>query len=145
MMETTRAAARHDSKARAKHGNAKASDKNDSVNEDYSHDASSFCTSSASDCPLFMEGLPSDFQQNIALAAIASLIGDNVSDEEFKDKKKGSHLITSDVKSGGGKAKKMCKRIIHSPYSKENGAENNGKKESTTLGEAQLFLNMWKI
>ena len=50
-----------------------------------------------------MEGLPSDFQHNSALAAIASLIGDNVSDEDVEDKKKSSQLITVDLKSGGGK------------------------------------------
>lgn len=93
-----------------------------------------------------MEGLPSDFQHNSALAAIASLIGDNVSDEDVEDKKKSSQLITVDLKSGGGKAKRTTyKRNNRSPYSKEKGTMNNGREKSTTLGEAQLFLNMWKI
>jgi hypothetical protein len=111
---------RCDSKVRAKPGNAEA-------------------------CPLFMDGLPSHFAQNSALAAIASLIDDD-SGEECKDaRKKGSQSSTVDYKSGGGKVKKTGKRNNHSPYSKEEGTRNNGGKKSTTLGEAQLFLNMWKI
>ncbi|KAL3788490.1 hypothetical protein ACHAW5_004065 [Stephanodiscus triporus] len=112
---------RCDSKVRAKQGNAEA-------------------------CPLFMDGLPSHFAQNSALAAIASLIDDDASGEECKDaRKKGSQSSTFDYKSGGGKVKKTGKRSNHSPYSKEKGTRNNGGKISTTLGEAQLFLNMWKI
>ena len=146
-METTRniAAApsssspRHDSKARTIPGNTKASEKIESVSDSSS-------STSSSDCPLFMDGLPSHFAQNSALAAIASLIDDDASGEEFKGaRKKSSQSSTVDLKSGGGKVKKTGKRNNHSPFSKEKGRRNNGGKMSTTLGEAQLFLNLWKI
>lgn len=57
-------------------------------------------TSSSSDCPLFMDGLPSDFAQNSALAAIASLIND---DDDFKDDIKffALSLINGGIKVGG--------------------------------------------
>jgi hypothetical protein len=153
-METTRPIAaapsfslsRHCSKSPTKNGNAKAFEKKDSMNKDCSKDAFSSDTSSSSDCPLFMVGLPSDFKHNSALAAIASLIGDNFTDEDVDHKKKSSQLITVDLKSGGGKAKRTTrKRNNHCPYSKEKGTMDNGREQSTTLGEAQLFLNMWKI
>jgi hypothetical protein len=135
---------RHDS-TRTKPGNAEASKKNDSANKDYSKGASSSSTTTSGDCPLFMDGLPSEFAQNSALAAIASLIDDDVGVEDFKDEKKGSQSSTVDFKSGGGKVNKTGKRNNHSPYSKEKGKRRNGEKKATTLGEAQLFLSMWKI
>lgn len=104
-------------------------------------------TSFSSDCPLFMDGLPSDFAQNSALAAIASLIND---DDDFKDdiKKSSSHfhLSTGELKSGGGKIKMTGNKRNnrHSPYSKDTGATIKGEKKAT-LGEAQLFLGLWKI
>ena len=105
-------------------------------------------TSSSSDCPLFMDGLPSDFAQNSALTAIASLIND---DDDFKDdiKKSSSHfhLSTGKLKSGGGKIKMTGNKRNnrHSPYSKDDtGATIKGEKKAT-LGEAQLFLGLWKI
>jgi hypothetical protein len=151
-METTRTIAaapsssssRHDS-TRTKPENAEDSEKNDSVNDDYSKGASSSTTTPSGDCPLFMDGLPSDFAQNSALAAIASLIDDDVSVEDFKDTKKGLQSSRVDFKSGGGKVNKTGKRNNHSPYSKGKGKSKNGEKKSTTPGEVQLFLNMWKI
>ena len=137
---------RHDSKSPIKAGSANAFEMNDSVIKNCSKEAFSPDTSSSSDCPLFMEGLPSDFQHNPALAAIASLIGDDASDEDVEDKKKSSQLTTVDLKPGGGKAKKTKRKLNNrSPYSKEKGMINTGGKKSTTLGEAQLFLYMWKI
>jgi hypothetical protein len=135
---------RHDS-TRTNPGNAEDSEKNNSVNEDYSKGASSSSTTPSCDCPLFMDGLPSDFAQNSALAAIASLIDDDISVEDFKGKKKGLQLSTVDFKSGGGKVNTTGKRNNHSPYSKEKGKRKNGDKIATTPGEVQLFLNMWKI
>lgn len=94
-------------------------------------------------CPLFMDSLPSNFASNPGLAAIASLLNDELDDAENV---KEATIRTSEtkVKSGGGKAtKRRIGMNRHSPYRSPN-AKNNEKKE-TTLGEAQLFLSMWKI
>ena len=94
-------------------------------------------------CPLFMDSLPSNFASNSGLAAIASLLNDESDDAENV---KEATIRTSEtkVKSGGGKAtKRRIGMNRHSPYRSPN-AKNNEKKE-TTLGEAQLFLSMWKM
>ncbi|KAL7445017.1 hypothetical protein ACHAXH_009779 [Discostella pseudostelligera] len=124
-------------------------------------------SSSGNDCPLFMDGLQSNFAQNTALAALASLLDDDDNDndggadryKETDNRKAASSSSTSKStthlnKSGGGKAVKTMERRGNnlSPYSKgkedsrrkENG-EKKEKKKGATLGEAQLFLNMWKL
>ena len=142
-METTRTIAAAPSSSSSRHDSTRT---NDSINEGYySKGASSSSTTSSGDCPLFMDGLPSDFAKNSALAAIASLIDDDVNFECFKDKKKGSQSSTVDFKMGGGKVNNTGKRNNHSPYSREKGTRKHVEKKATTLGEAQLFLNMWKI
>lgn len=122
----------------------------------------------ASDCPLFMDGLQSNFAENAALAALASLLDDDDIEDDDVDvdvadrcketeKKKScaqtaipSPAATHSNKSGGGKAAKIVtKRTDYSPYSKgkQGGTKERKekKKKGATLGEAQLFLNMWKL
>ena len=96
-------------------------------------------------CPLFMDGLPSDFHKNPALAAIASFLDDD-QDEDEKVKKSRLHVAkrTMDMpRLGGGKVQRNRSRkhsLENSPYQK-----TEEKKRTATLGEAQLFLNMWKL
>ena len=125
---------------------------NDDASSPKKDDSSSGSTTS--DCPLFMDGLPSNFAQNSSLAAIASLL--NVDDEEEEEeegkecnKKTVPQSNTIQLQSGGGKVKKTTgnKRHNHNPYSKDkNSTDNGGKdKRKASLGEAQLFMNMWKL
>lgn len=119
-------------------------------------DMSSSTSYGNNDCPLFMDGLQSNFAQNAALAALASLLDEDENDEETDNKKTFAQLASSPAatnlnKSGGGKAKKIAtRRAKYSPYSR--GKEGEGRKEDeekpkqgATLGEAQLFLSMWKL
>jgi len=98
-------------------------------------------------CPLFMNGLPSDFSSNPQLAALASLLEENEKDEE---KEKLNDLVCSRVKlptgkPGGGKVRangrKQRQTAVASPYR----LPEKSPKTKPTLGEAQLFLKMWKI
>eukprot|EP00970_Alexandrium_tamarense_P007714 scaffold1477_cov188-Alexandrium_tamarense.AAC.5 len=93
-----------------------------------------------SSCPLFMDALPSNFTSNPGLSAIASLL-DEGEDNEDEGKSKES-TRTNVVESGGGKTMRSSQRHRHSPY----GISKKEKdKKKSTLGEAQLFLSMWKI
>ena len=132
---------------------------------------SSSTTTDDNDCPLFMDGLQSNFAQNTALAALASLL-DEEDDENNNDDdadistdadlkksfEQSSTSLSSPArtthvnKSGGGKASKVTpRRNNYNPYSKgdkekgRNENEEKKKKGAATLGEAQLFLNMWKL
>lgn len=98
-------------------------------------------------CPLFMDGLPKDFASNPQLAAIASLLDEDIS-VETKDKEhrpikttKNSSFIGISA-PGGGKARRASRRNQSTPYPMTKQAES---KTSASLGEVQLFLNMWKI
>ena len=93
-------------------------------------------------CPLFMDGLPSDFATNPHLAAIASLLEDDEEDKEGKKKKKQFEFEedNSVCFAGGGKAKK---NKTHSNRSKPYSSVK--KKSKATIGEAQLFMKMWKL
>ena len=95
-------------------------------------------------CPLFMNGLPSDFSTNPSLAALASLLDSDDDDDATLYKKKTSNQIrtVAKPKAGGGKVltKKTRSGRAANPYPVEKRPE---KKPS--LGEAQLFLQMWKI
>ena len=94
------------------------------------------------ECPLFMDGLPDDFEGNPSLAALASLL---VDDDNSKKEQPDTATAKGAVKlcmSGGGKVsrkKGISKRSI--PYSKYKGS----KKTSTSIAETQLFLKMWKL
>lgn len=111
-------------------------------------------------CPLFMDGLPTNFKTNPSLAAIASLL--NESDEDYDNMKKqiieekecNSDSISAsekkmkvELKSGGGKVqRKQFRQKGSSPYSKDgNTKKRKEDKNTASLGEAQLFLNMWKL
>jgi hypothetical protein len=85
-------------------------------------------------CPLFMTGLPKDFSTNPGLAAIASLLEDDEERVEIKEKRRNLELKPS---VGGGKVKRNKKsRATNSPYP---------DKKKASLGEAELFLKMWKL
>ncbi len=108
-------------------------------------------------CPLFMgtDGLPSNFASNNALAAIASLLNDDDEDGDTSTCHGGdtpSKVIRASIasnvtpKQGGGKvsrrsANKSRAGRNRKPYNKP---ESNDKPKAT-MGEAQLFLKMWKI
>ena len=111
-------------------------------------------------CPLFMDGLPSNFKTNPSLAAIASLL--NESDEDYDKMKKqiieekecNSDSISAskkkmkvELKPGGGKVqRKQCRQKPgSSPYRDGNTKKRKEDKNTASLGEAQLFLNMWKL
>jgi hypothetical protein len=108
-------------------------------------------------CPLFMEGLPTDFASNPQLAAIASLLeeddDDDNDDDHDDDEKEGKQHESRDINNqkqpsmvgtvGGGKARRTRRRNQSTPYPATATATKTKKKAS--LGEAQLFLNMWKI
>ena len=105
-------------------------------------------------CPLFMDGLPSNFANNEGLAAIASLLNDEEG-EAFIDTKnqnvnKTDSTTTSkiELQSGGGKVQRKSRRKgSSSPYTKDVGKKKkvNEDKKVASVGEAQLFLNLWKI
>ena len=86
-------------------------------------------------CPLFMEGLPSNFTTNSGLAAIASLLDEETAKPE-KD--------IPTPKSGGGKIRSKSNRLSRrmSPFSVETKKK---EKEVTSTAEAQLFIKMWKF
>uniref|UniRef100_A0A6V2EVE1 Uncharacterized protein n=1 Tax=Ditylum brightwellii TaxID=49249 RepID=A0A6V2EVE1_9STRA len=89
-------------------------------------------------CPLFMEGLPKDFSTNPALAALASLL-----DEDESSKENSLSSSPSRPSAGGGKLKAKSRgrtRSRQQPYQKKPPRESRG-----SMGEAQLFLSMWKI
>lgn len=98
-------------------------------------------------CPLFMEGLPKDFADNPRLAAIASLLEEDNKEEGARSKTDLSSLGTSPApRAGGGKLSGTswhCQSRMehgHRPYQKRKP-----DRQKATLGEAQLFFNMWKI
>ena len=101
-------------------------------------------------CPLFMDGLPTNFAENKSLAAIASLLNDE--EDDYSDTKKqtaekeDSIMSKVELKSGGGKVKRKSRplRKGSSPYNKDKKKVQNDKK-AASVGEAQLFLNLWKI
>ena len=91
-------------------------------------------------CPLFMEGLPSNFTSNPGLAAMASLMQDNGDDDESKK-------IMDLPKVGGGKVNCTSSNRLrrrNTPYSVILGTKPK-KKAQVSTGEAQLFLKMWKL
>jgi hypothetical protein len=96
-------------------------------------------------CPLFMDSLPSNFASNAGLAAIASLlneVSDNDNDNTEREKPRTSEIK---VTAGGGKTTKRRTGMgRHSPYKSPNNGKNDAKKQ-TTVGEAQLFLSMWRM
>lgn len=90
-------------------------------------------------CPLFMEGLPQNFQTNPQLAALASLFDDGENNNS-----KGSPL--KKVKGGKTRRNLQCqrKRRQDNPYARPS-KDLNAQRSSPTISEAQLFLTMWKL
>jgi hypothetical protein len=90
-------------------------------------------------CPLFMDGLPSDFATNPSLAALASLLDDNA--DESCPKTKESQTPTP--RAGGGKVQRKPNRskCNDGPYKRDNDRQ----KGDANIGEANLFLKMWKL
>lgn len=126
-------------------------------------------------CPLFSEGLPSDFASNTKLAAIASLLNDDNSDNVNSENEDEMNLLedtngmlqpnkilqsrnrdninscrsTKDAPmtvAGGGKARqnKRRQRKAGAPYDNKRHTKSSSAK-TASVGEAQLFLNLWKI
>jgi hypothetical protein len=99
-------------------------------------------------CPLFMTGLPSDFSSNPHLMALAALIDDDETTEE-KSRKFSPASCRPKMpagKAGGGKVRasgrtQQRRKASSSPYP----VPEKIPKAKATLGEAQLFLKMWKI
>ena len=94
-------------------------------------------------CPLFMEGLPADFETNPALAALASLL-DSDSDNEEDKKRADAEKAKALPKPGGGKVRRSRSNHYRSNRNPYNIPEEK-KKKKASVGEAQLFLNMWKL
>lgn len=103
-------------------------------------------------CPLFMDGLPSDFAENPQLAAIASLMTEDDDHDSVPQHNEGtvcpplnSHIRVGrqpQLCSGGGKCRSRTDRAARRqrPY-----GDAAAKRKETTTGEAQLFLKMWKL
>lgn len=100
-------------------------------------------------CPLFMDGLPHDFARNPHLAAIASLLeSDNESSSEAHPKEEEERTNRPKItpNGGGGKVKppkgRKERKALIGPYSTKNQDKSN---KGATMGEAQLFLKMWRL
>jgi hypothetical protein len=105
--------------------------------------------------PLFMDSLPKDYLSNPQLAAIASFLEDD--DETEKEDAKNRRIAKPDKhghpiiapQAGGGKIGRSSTRrnyrgaTLSGPYPKQDKTKIEQRK--TSLGEMQLFLNMWKI
>ena len=112
------------------------------------------CSDDFTNCPLFMQSLPANFGSHPALAALASLI-DTDEDENHQPplpyvviESNPSPSVVSFPTAGGGKARvpKSRTRRRSEPYPKPKTTQpNRNDKPATTLGEAQLFLSLWKL
>ena len=91
-------------------------------------------------CPLFMDGLPADFSTNPNLAALASLMDD---EENKKVSVSEAHEAIT-PRAGGGKLRRKPGRSFKresEPYTRPAKSSKNG----ASIGEAHLFLKMWKL
>ena len=123
--------------------------------------------SCTNECPLFMDGLSTQFRSNPGLLAIASLLGEEVpicdDDDEGDDNGMSDDTVTRTMvhkkgrscnringlkfKSGGGKATRRRITSIGSPYTvqKKERSEPKTRSSANSVNETQLFLSMWKI
>jgi hypothetical protein len=100
--------------------------------------------------PLFMDGLPSDFSSNPALAALASLLEeDDTASNDVPSKEKHSN---STVGGSGRKLRRISSRSASSGRETSPLTEplkpvvlTNEATKKTTVGEASLFVKMWKL
>jgi hypothetical protein len=100
--------------------------------------------------PLFMDGLPSDFSSNPALAALASLLEEDGASHDAPSQEKRSSSTT------GGSGRKL-RRISSQPTSSGRDeaspltdpsqpvTQPNEATKETTIGEAALFVKLWKL
>ena len=109
-------------------------------------------------CPLFMDTLPSNFDSNPGLAAIASLLDEDDDEQEDKlEKEKPIHsrfaistTAAAAGPAGGGKASNhrrhsRTRRMGSAPYPSLIKNDKPKEKKQATLGQAQVFLQLWKI
>lgn len=105
---------------------------------------------------LFMDGLPSGFQQSAQLAALATFMADSDGDQD--DDENGDD---SEVERGAGKRpasarRKLARRKMRTPYARPqvkdstvDKASNKEKKKKEKEGDAtkelQLYLSMFKV
>lgn len=120
-------------------------------------------------CPLFMDGLPSNFATNPQLAAIASLLNDDVPEETEDDKPKEEsdtkdnsshassiphhtrcstpHITASRYWNNSAETRNRRQRQRVSPYPRQQQdrkKETQAKSKNSSVGEITLFMNMWK-
>jgi hypothetical protein len=105
-------------------------------------------------CPLFMEGLPKNFDKNPHLAALASLLEDADEethrgvDSETKTAAKAGISKAGGcawLESRGGRVRVSKSRDSRKGEPYRRRSKQRKEKEETSLGEAQLFLKMWKL
>jgi len=100
------------------------------------------------ECPLFMEGLPTDFSTNGQLAAIASLFQEDDDSKEnriglqqkYDVRQRRNRLYDIGSQSKLKNERRRSRR--EKPYQRPN---LSAKKREATVGEASLFLKMWKL
>uniref|UniRef100_A0A7S2VZR7 Uncharacterized protein n=1 Tax=Eucampia antarctica TaxID=49252 RepID=A0A7S2VZR7_9STRA len=96
-------------------------------------------------CPLFMNGLPADFANHPGLSAIASLLEEEENPKEVARLKIKTISTSSHYpKAGGGKISARKSKTQRQKISKKKPYDLRSTPQST-LGEAQLYLNLWKI
>ena len=121
-------------------------------------------------CPLFMEGLPHNFASHPHLAAIASLLLDenNHDDDDDTTNDRNAVVMMNESTSTqqrrpaasstkkqvpakkGGSSKTKHHHHHHPSLHRRHepstlSKEKDTTKSTTTVGETQLFLNMWKL
>lgn len=150
---------------------SKACNEQDNDNDKDEDDSDS--DSGSMTCPLFMEGLPRNFVTNPQLAAIASLLDDEVREEtkenradvendsthgQKNDKNKihshPSHAPSTQTTTAAATASRHINssrkgrtrrhRIKASPYPRPQDRTNEKQAKKTSVGEITLFMNMWQ-
>mmetsp|Transcript_13431 Transcript_13431/g.29242 ORF Transcript_13431/g.29242 Transcript_13431/m.29242 type:complete len:169 (-) Transcript_13431:195-701(-) len=102
-------------------------------------------------CPLFSDGLPANFQAQPALLALASLAEGNDEDADAHLKRNNGRRKIAKASAGGRQGKKMSPyRSYQAGQMRRQAKEQRHQKmkaaeTSATLGEAQMFLSMWRI
>jgi hypothetical protein len=91
-------------------------------------------------CPLFMEGLPSDFFSNPQLAALASLLDEDCEHPIARAEDVKIETTTIGVGKVRSVKSRERRRQDGNPYTNKRD-----KEVSVAIGEAHLFLKMWKI
>mmetsp|Transcript_30548 Transcript_30548/g.46589 ORF Transcript_30548/g.46589 Transcript_30548/m.46589 type:complete len:137 (-) Transcript_30548:34-444(-) len=102
-------------------------------------------------CPLFMEGLPTDFKTNPVLSALVSLFDDSENEENssFKRTRTANDATArNNIKGGKTYRNSQLQRERRKDYPYEhpsNRRNGRSKNPSAAVSEAQLFLTMWKL